>query len=174
MPSQLITDKWLRREIKPGGAAVDHWDTSLKGFAVRIGSSGAKSFFVGTRINGKYRRITIGQYPKVTLADARKKAGDIITDAGAGISPETKERRAKRGTFKAVADDFMALYAKNHRTRGEMQRKIDVDLKDWHDVPIDRITRAMVKELVREKAKTALDFGESPDSRWSPRSSPGH
>lgn len=153
MPSQLITDKWLRKEVKPGGAVVDYWDTSLKGFAVRIGSSGAKSFFVGTRINGKYCRITIGQYPKVTLADARKKAGGIITDAGAGISPETKEKRTKRGTFKAVCDDFMADHAKNHRTRHEMQRKIDVELKAWHDRPIASITRGEIKELLREKAR---------------------
>jgi integrase len=36
-----------------------------------------------------------------------------------------------------------------------MQRKIDVDLADWHERPIADIKRADIKELIRLKARTA-------------------
>ncbi len=82
---------------------LDYWDTVLRGFAVRVGTTGVKSFFVGVRVRGKYRRVTLKpQYPHLALADARRKGGEIINDAHGGIAPEVKQKRAERGTFGAV------------------------------------------------------------------------
>ena len=53
-----------------------------------------------------------------------------------------------------MATDFMRDHAHSHRTRKEMQRKIDVDLKSWHDIQIADITRGDIKELLREKARS--------------------
>ena len=47
----------------------------------------------------------------------------------------------------------MTDYAHSHRTRDEMQRKINVDLKVWHDRQITDITRGDIKELLRMKAR---------------------
>ena len=47
----------------------------------------------------------------------------------------------------------MEDFAEHHRTRKEMQRKIDVELRDWHDLQITDITRSMIKERLREKAR---------------------
>ena len=45
----------------------------MPGFAVRVGTSGTKSFFVYTRIKGVPKRMTLKpQYPALTLADARE------------------------------------------------------------------------------------------------------
>ncbi|HEX2448624.1 MAG TPA: Arm DNA-binding domain-containing protein, partial [Methyloceanibacter sp.] len=72
MSKKKLDDKVLRG-LKPGPVAYDVWDSVLKGFAIRVGTTGAKSFFVGTRIRGKYKRITIGQYGEIlTLAEARR------------------------------------------------------------------------------------------------------
>ena len=153
MPKLKLTDKGVRG-LKPGGEAIDYWDTILPGFAVRVGTSGAKSFFVGVRIKGKYKRITLKpQFPNLELAAARTQGRQVISDAHAGISPDIRKRRAEKGTFKAVADAFMQDFAKNHRTAREMQRKIDVELRGWHDVQIADITRADIKELLRLKAR---------------------
>src|SRR4051812_27736729 len=35
-----------------------------------------------------------------------------------------------------------------------MQRKIDVELRGWHDITMTDITRGDIKELLREKART--------------------
>ena len=58
--------------------------------------------------------------------------------------------------FDMVAAEFMADHAKNLRTRDEMQRVLTVDLLPaWGDKPIASITRADVKALIREKARSA-------------------
>ena len=157
MPSQRLTDKFLKG-LKPAASGqVDYWDKLLPGFGVRVGTSGRKSFFVWTRINGKPKRITIKPpyMEDSDLARARNQARAIIADAHAGIGPELRKKREAKGTFGAVAESFMQDYAKNHRTRDEMQRIINRYLAEWHDRQINDITRGDIKELLRVKARTA-------------------
>ena len=153
---ERLTDKLLKGLESPATGQIDVWDKITPGFGIRVSMGGRKSFMVGTRINGKFRRITLKPaYDALTLAEARKKAQQILADAQAGIGPEQRKRREEAGTFGAVAAAFMQDYAKDHRTRDEMQRRINVDLADWHDRPIAKIKRADIKELIRLKARTA-------------------
>src|SRR5512144_1800337 len=155
MPTQRLTDKTLQGLKPPAVGQVDVWDEVIPSFGVRVGAK-RKSFFVGTRINGKYRRITLKpHYPLLSLPGARTQAREIIADAQAGVGPELRRKREETGTFGAVAAAFMHDYAKNHRTRGEMQRKIDVDLADWRHLQISDIKRKHIKELIRLKTRTA-------------------
>ena len=109
-----------------------------------------------TRVKGRYRRITLKpSFPHLELADARSQARQIIADAQGGIGPEVRKKRQEKGTFGALAADFMSDFAHSHRTRKEMQRKIDVDLAEWRDRPIADISRGEIKELLRVKARTA-------------------
>jgi integrase len=156
----MFTDKMIRGLKHPASGQYDRFEGGkLRAFGIRVGKE-TKSFFVGVRINGKYRRITVGKYDEdgragLTLKAARDRAYDIIKDAQAGIAPELKKRREARGTFGAVAESFMVDYASKHRSRREMQRIINHDLAEWHDRPIAEITRADIKELLRVKARTA-------------------
>ena len=90
-----------------------------------------------------------------SLSRTHEAGEQIIADAHAGLGPERRKRREEAGTFGAVAAAFMRDYAQSHRTRDEMQRKINVDLTDWHDRPIAEIRRADIKEMIRLKARTA-------------------
>jgi integrase len=163
MPRHKLTDAFLRNVKSPAEAQVEYWDTLTPGFGLRVSYGGRRAFVVLTRINGKLHRFTLGAYPKKSLSEARDDAEKIIKDAAKGISPkerEAEERRKaqaeRRNTFQAVAEEFMADHAKNLRTRGEMQRMIDVDLlPQWGDKPIASITRADAKALIREKARNA-------------------
>jgi len=155
MSSYRFTDKWLKGLKAPTSGQVDYWDELLRGFGIRVGKK-SKTFFVGVRVHGVYRRITVMRYLQDgDLADARSRAKAIMSDAHAGIGPEVRKKREERGTFGAVAESFMQDYAKNHRTRDEMQRIINRDLAEWHDRHISEITRGEIKELLRVKARTA-------------------
>jgi len=46
-------------------------DDAIKGFALRVIASGAKSFIWEGRVNGRVRRITIGQFSDMPVAVAR-------------------------------------------------------------------------------------------------------
>jgi integrase len=156
----MFTDKTIRGLKHPTKGQVDVWEGGkIKGFGIRVGKE-TKTFFVGVRVNGKYRRISIGQYDEgglagVSLKEARDKAYQIVGDAHAGVAPEVRKKREERGTFGAVAAAFMQDYASKHRTRDEMQRVINRDLAEWHDRQITEITRSEIKELLRVKARTA-------------------
>ena len=70
---ERITDKLLKGLESPATGQIDVWDKITPGFGIRVSMGGRKSFMVGTRINGKFRRITLSPpYDGLTLADARK------------------------------------------------------------------------------------------------------
>jgi integrase len=156
----MFTDKMIRGLKHPASGQYDRFEGGkLKAFGIRVGKA-SKTFFVGVRVNGKYKRVTVGHYDEegragLTLKQARDRAYDIIKDAQAGIAPDLKQKREARGTFGAVADAFMQDYASKHRTRHEMQRTINHDLAEWRDRQISEISRADIKELLRVKARTA-------------------
>lgn len=67
---------------KPSGASqADYWDTRLPGFCLRVASSGRKTWAVMYRHHGVQRRLAVGTYPIMGLADARKLARDTLRDA---------------------------------------------------------------------------------------------
>jgi integrase len=164
MPREKLTDKFLQSSKHvPATGQIDFWDQLTPGFGVRVSYGGRKSFVVLTRVDGKLKRITIGTYPGLPLADARKQAERILKDASEGISPKDREveerqkRQAQRlNIFADVVREFMLDHGSKLRTADEYQRMIDRDLlPDWSDRPIASITRAEVKALIRAKAQVA-------------------
>jgi hypothetical protein len=55
----------------PGPERLDVWDTVLQCFGVRVSPGGRKTWFVIVRADGRQKRVTIGTYPAVSLAEAR-------------------------------------------------------------------------------------------------------
>jgi integrase len=163
MPRHKLTDAFIRNVKPPSTGQVEYWDALTPGFGIRVSYGGRKAFQVLTRINGKLHRFGLGFYPRVSLADARGRAEQLLRDAAKGISPEDRDAEEQReaqaerlNSFRAVAAEFMEDHAKNLRTRDEMQRMIKTDLLPaWGDRPISSITRADIKALLREKAITA-------------------
>jgi integrase len=59
-------------------------DKTVPGLRVRIGKSGKPSFIVRRRVGGKIKVVTLGQYPMMGLADARKAARTALSDLESG------------------------------------------------------------------------------------------
>ena len=152
MARQRLTEKGIATRKPPASGQLDLFDELVSGFGLRIGHGGTKSFFLMTRINGRQRRLTLGRYPGLCLADARTRARAILEDASIGIDPAEKLRREQRAvelrrqnTFGAVAEGFMRDCTASQPTSTEYQRKIDRDLMPaWSDLPIDQITQSDV------------------------------
>ncbi len=152
---QKITEKTVARKA-PG----EVWDEYLPGFGLRIGKT-KKTFFVMTRIDGKQRRITVGNAAVMTLADAREGARDILRDAAKGIDPQEVAKkarpeaaRARSTSFAGVADDYMEEHGQYLKTTDELRRKLDMDvLPALGDIAVTDIRRADVKALFLEKGR---------------------
>jgi integrase len=74
-----INDAWLRVQRPPAAGRLEVWDTRVTGLVLRITPSGAASWSVRLRTkDGKRTRPTLGAWPAVGIADARRRALTLI------------------------------------------------------------------------------------------------
>jgi len=106
--------------------------------------------------------VTVGSYPALSLADARKKATDAIAAAKRGEDPaaaikEEDEQKGEdsRNTYRVVRTEFLAKYRgrQNRRpaasTLKEMTRVLGADDFDaWIDVPLAKLTKRDVLDVL--------------------------
>jgi integrase len=76
MPRLHLTDMAVRALKAPASGQVDYWDAATRGFGLRVSQAGTKTFVA--KVNN--RRVTIGRYPDVSLADARRKANGVKSE----------------------------------------------------------------------------------------------
>ena len=75
------------------------WDDGLSGLGVRVSPTGKRSFVFMYRFQGTSRMMTLGTYPRLTLADARYKASQAKEKVCKEIDPglEQIEKRIAEG-----------------------------------------------------------------------------
>ncbi len=107
MPRVDLTAR-LARETKPGPKDTILFDNALSGFGLRIHPSGRKVWIVQARIEGRSRRIVIARHGEMDLAEARRRARDMLARIRAGGNPADDIRREKETpTLRAFADEYL-------------------------------------------------------------------
>lgn len=66
--------------LKPQRNRYEVFDTIVPGFAIRVTPAGHKSFTLHYRHHGRLRRVGLGRYPDVLLADAEVGHGGARTN----------------------------------------------------------------------------------------------
>lgn len=80
-------------------------------FGVRVSRSGKKVFFLIYRVDGVRKRYNLGQYPMLSLMDARKKAIEILSMVGSGVDPSEKRKQHKKAeTFEELAEVYFRYH----------------------------------------------------------------
>jgi len=96
-----ITDLWLRKQAPPATGATTFWDSEITGFGARIFAptkrhpTGARSFFINYRIDGREKRLTIGSYGDWSVEAARAEAKELRRRIDRGHDP-AGDRQARR------------------------------------------------------------------------------
>ena len=120
----MLTDRFLKA-AKPAapGTRTMVWDSPTPNFGLRISEHGKKTFIIMRRLHGKLVRRTIGQYPIMTLAEARKAALEALRDIERGIDPKQKkdaQRRAealrRANSFASVTEEFITRHVRKLRS----------------------------------------------------------
>ena len=107
MPTVDLTPR-LARESKPQEKDTILFDKKLPGFGLRIHPSGRKVYVVQARIKGKTRRIVIARHGEMRLAQARRRAREMLARIRAGENPADAIQREKEApTFKAFAEEYL-------------------------------------------------------------------
>lgn len=151
-----LTKSAIDRLPVPTDKPAFYRDDELRGFGVKVFTSGTKSFFLEKRIGGKVKRITIGQFGELTPEQARRQALKLAGDIATGGDPVAEKKRAKleaKTLDEAFTDYLEARKSLKERTRRDMRASLGEMFSDWLDKPITRITPAMV-------AKRHKEFGE--------------
>jgi integrase len=117
MPEQLTFSKKTVEAVKPPakGRLVVH-DTKIRGLVMRVTETGARSFFIYRKVDGRPRKYFICSWPDLTVDQIRDKAEQYNADIANGIDP-TAERKASREqkTLGEVWEHYLEGYAKPHK-----------------------------------------------------------
>lgn len=88
------------------------WDTTIRGFGLRVHPSGTKTFILKKRtVAGHQIKLTIGRFGELTVDQARKRALELAADIVKGQNPADKRRESRRNPR---FSDFAAWYIANH------------------------------------------------------------
>ncbi|MDX2287918.1 MAG: integrase arm-type DNA-binding domain-containing protein [Hyphomicrobiaceae bacterium] len=146
-----LTDIAIKRAKPPENGQAEIWDSAIPGFGVRITSKGARSFVLLFRYQGHPRRWTLGRYPALKLADARKMADEALTKLEAGKDPQVEEAAEAATMFAATLDTFFTTYCDQQNrasTAAETRRNMTaIFLKRWKRRTLSSITRADVLSI---------------------------
>ncbi|WP_176300743.1 tyrosine-type recombinase/integrase [Burkholderia vietnamiensis] len=125
-----LTDTAIRN-AKPADKPVRLFDGG--GLYLEIAPSGGKWWRLKYRFGGKEKRYSLGVYPEVTLATARKKRDEAREKLAAGIDPGEAKKAEKRASLLAAAHSFEVV------ARGWMdERKTTVEPAQ-HDKTLARM-----------------------------------
>ena len=152
MLSKLLIDK-----TKSGPKTIRLWDG--RGMYLEITPKGGKWWRFKYWFDGKERRMSLGVYPDVSLADAREKREEARRKVAAGIDPG-EQRKAEavalietvENSFEAVArewfDMFSKPWAKGHADK--IIRRLELYIFPWLGArPIKAITAQELLAVLR-------------------------
>jgi integrase len=166
MPTLRLTDAAIKRLRKPDQGRSEFWDSHTRGFGLRCSASGVRSWVVITRSlqagQWKQQRVTLGQYPALSLAEARQKAEHAKALARQGEDPSAGVRVERqrqvddsRNTFSAVRTEFLDKYRGRQSRRpaastlSEMTRVLGAkDFADWGDVALAKLSKRDVLDVL--------------------------
>ena len=160
MPRMTFTDAAVRALQAPAAGQVTYLDSTTRGFGLRIAAGGARTWTFTYRQGRRVRRLTLGYYPELSLADARRKAKTARAAADLGHDPAA-ERRAQReaATFAELVSDYLERHAKPRKRswRADEQMLKKHIPATWSDRKAAEITRRDVRDLLAKvAAKTPI------------------
>jgi integrase len=137
--------------LKPRAAKFYVSDAPTPGLALLVTPSGSKSWSVRYRIGRRLRRLTLGRYPVLSLADARQRAKDALKLVADDVDPAlVKQERRDADTVGAFAETYIEKHAKPRKKSWKIDRmRLTKDvLPAWQHRLMKDITRRDVRELL--------------------------
>ena len=148
-PAARVLSTVALDSLTPKAAQYEERDAKIIGLRLVVQPSGFKSWVVRYTVKGRDRKLTIGPYPRVRLAQARKLASAALRAVAEGKDPATEKIAARReasgeDTVGAAFETFAKLHLgkKRESTRAEVRRLFEKRiLPKWRDRRLSDITR---------------------------------
>ncbi len=152
MPVVTITSRFLETLKPPTEGRIQYFDEKLTGLVLRVTSNGAASWSAIYHVASQKRRFTIGPYPAVGLAEARKRAQETLAAAARGEDPANKKQAQRAApTFQALSDEYLERYASQKKSGGKDKEILERDvLPKWSRRKAADVRRRDVIDLLDE------------------------
>jgi integrase len=174
MPTVKLTDAAVQKFKVLPGARVEYFDATLPGFGLRVAGptprtpQGRRTWVLFYRYRGEQRRLSLEPpYPALSLAEARKRAGDALALVSQGIDPavakaKSKEPVAKPDSFATVVETYLTrgLEKKDRAPRYVVETRRNFTnhvLPRWGSKPLAEIVRKDVIAMLEDIAENGTD-----------------
>lgn len=164
MTAVNLTDRLLRSLKAPPGGEMEVQDAKVPGLSVRVsGLTGSKTWTLRYRGRDKRRRrVTLGRYPDVLLAEARNRAKRQLGLIAHGVDPAAMLADQKTApTFGELAAEYMERHAKPNKKSWPADASMlarDL-LPAWERRPAASISRRDVREMLDGILDRGAPFG---------------
>ena len=153
-----LTQQIIRDTLSPDKGRITLTDG--RGLQLRITSSGKRTWSLQYRFNGRMLKTTIGEWPAVSVSDARKLADAERLKLAQGVDPQTEKKNAKHKglSFQSAWEMFDALYIseKKPKTAKEYRRSAQADiLPRFKHLALKDVTKADIVALIDSIHKRA-------------------
>ena len=132
------------------------------GLCLEVRKNGAKYWRYRYRLNGKQQMAALGQYPLLTLAEARKKRDEAKTIINEGKSPTREKKAAKlrninngENTFEAIARKWLELKKSGLNEKYRTQCLSRLEQHVFPMIGAMPITEIIIPDVVRVVEKIA-------------------
>ncbi len=156
--AERLTDRIVKALPPPPSGVRITYDTTVKGFGIRVTAAGARSFVLNYRTRfGRERRYTIGSFPAWQTGAARKEAATLKRQISAGDDPLGAVMAGRAApTVSDLCDRFIAEYLPRKRasTQKTYAQQIAAEIRpqlgrlkvaDVKFADIDAVHRAITK-----------------------------
>ena len=149
-PRKVVFSEFYIRIFKPGPAPYLRWDGKQAGFAVRVETTGHKSWKAIYKFGGRRRDFHIGAVAAIGIADARKLAGKIMYQVAEGTDPQAIKRSTRSaGTFDDIADRHLESIKRTNKSWKQADTLVRKHLRPkWGKLPAANISRSDVKAMM--------------------------
>lgn len=182
-PLAPLTDPEIRALAPPAEGRLALRDPACRGLELRRAApssrnpAGTRTWSLEVKVAGRQRRFTIGRYPEVGLAEARRRAGRLRADALDGRDPVEEGREARRAarlrragaadttTVRVLLDSFERLAARPRGLRSwpAMRGMVEANFGALLDKAPDDGVRSAITRLAVEAPMSDAE----PDERYA-------
>ncbi len=174
MPTTMLTDAAIKKYPPAEKGRVEYFDKDYPGFCLRVTDKGGKSFcyyyrvkgagglsVTGRELVGPQRRLPLGQFPRMSLKDARKAYGeafDLVEEAKDPAELRKAERLSQNRSRGKTVDWLIGEYEKYAMRNGGPKKWLDGDVQGKFrkhlspicgDLSLDLINRAQMRSILR-------------------------
>lgn len=141
---------------------AEHYDIQQPGLLLRLGYGGGRSWYIAARVmrRGKKRpvRTRLGEFPGMSLKEARHAARSALLQIRDGKDPALMRREAERQmldasarVFEVVRDEYLERKQREWSERHYKDNRRILcgdDLKEWLNVPVAQLTPDDVEVVI--------------------------